>query len=104
MGDAAVAISPIAGQGLNLALKSVALLKEMLIKQISRNQIIDEQFLKTYQRKFKIIAGKMIIATDLLNSIFETNNQVVKKFRKIGLAIVNKSSLIKQLFIKGAGG
>ena len=104
MGDAAVAISPIAGQGLNLALKSVALLKEMLIKQISQNQIIDEQFLKTYQRKFKIIAGKMIIATDLLNSIFETNNQVVKKFRKIGLAIVNKSSLIKQLFIKGAGG
>lgn len=104
MGDAAVAISPIAGQGLNLALKSVALLKEMLIKQISQNQIIDEQFLKTYQRKFKIIAGKMIIATDLLNSLFETNNLVVKKFRKLGLAIVNKSSLIKQLFIKGAGG
>lgn len=104
MGDAAVAISPIAGQGLNLALKSVALLKEMLIKQISQNKIIDEQFLKTYQRKFKIIAGKMIIATDLLNSLFETNNQVVKRFRKLGLAIVNKSNLIKQLFIKGAGG
>jgi ubiquinone biosynthesis UbiH/UbiF/VisC/COQ6 family hydroxylase len=104
MGDSAVAISPIAGQGLNLALKSVALLKEMLIKQISQNQIIDEQFLKTYQRKFKIIAGKMIIATDLLNSLFETNNPVVKGLRKLGLAIVNKSNLIKQLFIKGAGG
>jgi hypothetical protein len=46
----------------------------------------------------------MIIATDILNSIFETRNFSISFIRNIGLGIVNHFPKLKNFFIKNAGG
>ncbi len=105
IGDAGCAVHPIAGQGFNLAIAGIEILTELLQKNMlcgldfSSSQVILE-----YNKKVKINAKKMLIATDLLNSIFENKSLAIAVIRDLGLGIINSSKHLKKLFIKNAGG
>ncbi len=105
IGDAAHKIHPIAGQGLNLGLKDVATLAEILIEARRLGQDIGSiNLLETYSnwRKFDVLS--MGIFTDISNRIFSNNNIALRITRGLGLlAIANKASLRRGIVKEAAG-
>lgn len=105
VGDAAVGVHPIAGQGFNLGIKGIKILAKLLQEALENGQEINSnELIKSYNKKTKFEAKKMIIATDILNSLFETKSFCVGVARDIGLGIVNKIPRLKNIFISNAGG
>ena len=105
VGDAAHGIHPIAGQGLNLGLRDVAALAEVLVD--ARRLGLDigsEAVLMRYQRWRRTDNVALLIATDTLNRLFSTDLAPVKLARDLGLAAVNRLPPLKQLFMRHAMG
>ena len=105
VGDAACGVHPIAGQGLNLGLESIKILQE-LIKQyfLSGLEINSQILIENYNKKAQKSARKMVIATDVLNSLFESQSLAIGLARDLGLGLVNRLPKLKKFFIKNAGG
>ncbi len=105
IGDSSCGVHPIAGQGFNLGVGGIRIL-ERLVRQyyLCGLNLGSELLIKEYNKKAKFAAKKMIIATDILNSLFETKNFAIKIARNLGLGMVNKIPKLKKLFIKNAGG
>jgi 2-octaprenyl-6-methoxyphenol hydroxylase len=105
IGDAACGVHPIAGQGFNLAIAGIKILRDLIKNNlfcgfdIGRSALIE-----SYDKKAKFEAKKMLIATDLLNSLFENKSLSLGLARDFGLGIVNKIPTLKKYFIKSAGG
>jgi len=105
VGDAACGVHPIAGQGLNLGLDGIKILQELIKENLFSGQEISSKILiEKYNKKAKSGAKKMVIATDILNSLFETKSLLIGLARDFGLAAVNKFPHLKKFFIKNAGG
>jgi len=97
IGDAACGVHPIAGQGFNLAIAGINILCELV-----KNS--DQNLISSYNKKAKSQAKKMLVATDILNSLFETKSLSISLARDFGLGLVNKLPRLKKFFIKSAGG
>lgn len=105
VGDSACGIHPIAGQGFNLTLQSVVILRDLIKESFFAGLAINSQsLLESYNKRVKFNTKKMVIATDVLNSLFETKSKTVSLARDFGLAAVNKVNFLKKFFIKNAGG
>jgi 2-octaprenyl-6-methoxyphenol hydroxylase len=105
IGDAACGVHPIAGQGFNLGIAGIKILEQLVKKYyLCGLNLSSDLLIKEYNKKAKFGARKMVIATDVLNSLFETKNSAIKIARNLGMGIVNKIPKLKKLFIKNAGG
>jgi 2-octaprenyl-6-methoxyphenol hydroxylase len=105
IGDAACGVHPIAGQGFNLAISGINILCDLVKEKLSVGDDISTQnLIESYNKKAGIAAKKMLVATDILNSLFETKSLSVSVIRDIGLGLVNKLPRLKNFFIKNAGG
>lgn len=105
VGDASCGVHPIAGQGLNLGLGSIKILQELVKEYLfSGLDIASVGLIEAYNKKAHREAKKMVMATDILNSLFETKSLTISLARDFGLAMVNKIPRLKKLFIKNAGG
>lgn len=105
IGDAACGVHPIAGQGFNLAISGIKILRELVQNNLLCGLDINSQSLiESYNKKAKSGAKKMLVATDILNSLFETKSLSIGVARDIGLGLVNKFPRLKKFFIKNAGG
>ncbi len=105
VGDAAHAMHPIAGQGLNLGLRDVAALAEVLIE--ARRLGLDlgaADVLARYQRWRRLDAVTLLAATDGLNRLFSNDVAPVRLARDLGLAAVNRLPPLKRLFMRHARG
>jgi 2-octaprenyl-6-methoxyphenol hydroxylase len=105
VGDAAHAIHPISGQGLNLGLKDVAALAEVLVD--ARRLGLDigaADALARYARWRRFDNLALIAATDSLNRLFSNDIAPVKMARDIGLAAVERMPPLKRLFMRHAMG
>jgi 2-octaprenyl-6-methoxyphenol hydroxylase len=105
VGDAAHVIHPIAGQGLNMGLKDVAALAEVIVDAARLG--LDpgsEAVLERYQRWRRFDTVAMGIATDGLNRLFSNRSDVLRAVRDIGLGLVDRVPNLKQLFIREAAG
>lgn len=103
--DAAHGIHPIAGQGLNIGLRDIDVLCDLMIK--AKNNDRDwgsEEILKSYEQKRRIDNMSMAGATDYLNSLFASPHQTVQLGRKIGLKLVSKIKPAKEFFMRRAMG
>jgi 2-octaprenyl-6-methoxyphenol hydroxylase len=105
VGDAAHVIHPIAGQGLNMGLKDVAALAEVIVDAARLG--LDPgaaSVLERYQRWRRFDTVTMGIATDGLNRLFSNRSDVLRFARDIGLGIVDRVPNLKRLFIREAAG
>lgn len=105
IGDAACGVHPIAGQGFNLAIAGIKILCDLVQNNLFCGMDISSQSLiESYNKKAKSGAKKMLFATDILNSMFETKSLSIGLIRDCGLGLVNKLPSLKKFFIKSAGG
>jgi 2-octaprenyl-6-methoxyphenol hydroxylase len=105
VGDAAHVIHPIAGQGLNLGLRDVAALAEVLIDARRLGLDIGEaDVLRRYERWRAVDNWMLSAVTDSLNRLFSNAVPPVKLVRDLGLAAVNQVPPLKRLFMRHAMG
>jgi 2-octaprenyl-6-methoxyphenol hydroxylase len=105
IGDAAHLIHPIAGQGLNMGLKDVAALAEVLVDAARLG--LDPgapDVLERYQRWRRFDTMAMGIATDGLNRLFSNRSDALRLIRDVGLGVVDRLPVLKRLFIREAAG
>lgn len=103
--DAAHAIHPIAGQGLNIGLRDIAALAERLIEaKKSGTDYGDGALLQSYQRMRRKDNMLMAAATDSLNKLFSNDLASVRILRKFGLRTVQKFPAARKFFMKQAMG
>ena len=105
IGDAAHVIHPIAGQGLNMGLKDVAALAEVLVDAARLGMDIGQaDVLERYQRWRRFDTMAMGVATNSLNFLFSNKSTLLRTVRDIGLGFVDRAPPLKSLFIRQAAG
>ena len=105
VGDAAHAVHPIAGQGLNLGLKDVAALAEVLVEARRLGEDYgSELVLERYARWRRFDAAGLAAATDLFTRLFSNDHPALRLIRGAGMAAVNRALPLKRLFVREAAG
>ena len=105
VGDAAHAIHPIAGQGLNLGLRDVAALAEVVADAFRLGLDIGAaDVLADYQRWRRFDIMLLIAVTDSLNRLFSNDIGALRLVRDLGLAAVDRMAPLKRLFMRHAMG
>ncbi len=105
IGDAAHGIHPIAGQGLNLGLKDVAALAEILVDAARLGRDLgSDDLLAEYARWRRFDAVVLTAVTDSLNRLFSNDLTPLRLARSLGLGIVHRMPRAKRLFMSHARG
>ena len=104
-GDAAHGVHPIAGQGLNMGLRDVAALTEVLVEATRRGEDIGAlDVLGRYQRWRRFDATAMTLGMDGLNRLFSTGARPVQALRNAGLHMVARLAPARRFFMAEAAG
>jgi 2-octaprenyl-6-methoxyphenol hydroxylase len=105
VGDAGHGIHPIAGQGVNLGFRDVAVMGELLAKAKGKGQdIAHAALLNEYNRQRRIDIESMFLATDGINRLFSNANPVLQMARNTGFAMVNALPPLREGFMLKAMG
>lgn len=105
VGDAAHGVHPIAGQGLNLGLRDVAALAEVLTLAARRGEDIGAlDVLERYQRWRRFDSTALALGMDSVNRLFSNDNPVLRLGRDLGLGLVNASPGLRRGFMRQAAG
>ena len=105
IGDAAHVIHPIAGQGLNLGLRDVAALAEVVVDAARLGIDFGQaDVLERYQRWRRFDTMAMGLATNTLNFLFSNKSTLLRTVRDIGLGLVDRAPPLKNMFIRQAAG
>jgi 2-octaprenyl-6-methoxyphenol hydroxylase len=105
VGDAAHVIHPIAGQGLNLGLKDIAALAEVVVDAVRLGLDPGQaDVLERYQRWRRFDTMAMGVATNGLNILFSNRSTLLRTVRDIGLGLVDRLPPLKNVLIKQAAG
>jgi 2-octaprenyl-6-methoxyphenol hydroxylase len=105
LGDAAHVIHPIAGQGLNLGLKDVAALAEIIVDAARLG--LDPgavDVLEGYEQARRFDTVAMGAVTDGLNRLFSNDATPLRLARDLGLGLVDRLPGLKRFFIREAAG
>lgn len=105
IGDAAHGMHPIAGQGLNMGIRDVAALAEILVeaRRLGRD-IGGSDVLAEYEQWRRFDNTVMLAVTDVTNRLFSNDVAPVRWARDIGLAVVQKIPPLKKTFMSHAMG
>jgi 2-octaprenyl-6-methoxyphenol hydroxylase len=105
VGDAAHVIHPIAGQGLNMGLKDIAALAEVIVDAARLGIDLGQaDVLERYQRWRRFDTMAMGLATNSLNLLFSNKSTLLRGVRDIGLGLVDRLPPLKGLLIRQAAG
>jgi 2-octaprenyl-6-methoxyphenol hydroxylase len=105
VGEAAHAIHPIAGQGLNLGIRDVAALAELIVDQRRLGLDMGERaLLQRYQRWRRLDGMLLATVTDGLNRLFSNDIAPVRLARELGLAMVDRLPPVKRFLMRDAMG
>ncbi len=103
--DAAHGMHPIAGQGLNMGMRDIKALADILIE--ARNERKDfgsPEILRRYQSARHFDNMTMMAATDALNKLFSNDLPLVGHIRRLGISAINRIPPAKRFFMKQAMG
>jgi 2-octaprenyl-6-methoxyphenol hydroxylase len=105
VGDAAHAVHPIAGQGLNLGLRDVGALAEVVIEAKRRGEDFGAaDVLARYRQWRRFDTASLATATDGFNSLFSNDNSTLRLARDIGLGIANAVPGLRRHLMREAAG
>lgn len=105
VGDAAHGMHPIAGQGLNLGLRDVGALVDVIVQGRRLGlEPGDAQLLARYE-KWRAMDSLMVMgATDTLTRLFGIPGRLASAARRIGMAAVQRTPMLKNWFMDEARG
>ena len=105
VGDSAHGMHPIAGQGLNLGLRDVGALVEVLDEAVRLGlDLGDTQVLRKYE-EWRALDSLMVMgATDSLTRIFGIRGKSASAVRRLGMAGIQRSGWLKRFFMDEARG
>jgi 2-octaprenyl-6-methoxyphenol hydroxylase len=105
IGDTARGVHPIAGQGLNLGLRDVAALSEIIVENARIGLTpSDPDGLKQYERWRRFDSAISTAAFDGLNRLFSNDNPLLRSLREAGLGIVDRLPMAKSMLVNEAAG
>lgn len=103
--EAAHVIHPIAGQGLNLGLRDIAALAELVAEATALGLDIGAPtLLQRYDKRRRFDTLSMVAATDGLNKLFGNNLPWLRGLRGLGLGAVGRLPILKKFFMRQAMG
>ncbi|MCZ6511527.1 MAG: FAD-dependent monooxygenase, partial [Alphaproteobacteria bacterium] len=105
VGDAAHAIHPIAGQGLNMGIRDIAALAEVIIdaRRLGRD-IGAPDILADYERWRRFDNMVLAVVTDVITRLFSNDIAPLRAARSIGLGAVNRIAPLRRNFMRHAMG
>jgi 2-octaprenylphenol hydroxylase len=105
IGDAAHAIHPLAGQGVNLGLLDAATLAQVVLEARARDRDPGNlRMLRRYERWRRGDNLLMMSAMDGINQLFSNSRSPLGRLRNAGLSLVNRSGSARRLFMRHAMG
>ena len=105
IGDAAHGMHPIAGQGLNLGLRDVGCLVEVLAEGMRLGlEPGDAQLLARYERWRSLDSVSVMATTDALVRIFGIPGRLPSMVRRLGMGLIQRSGWMKRFFMDEARG
>ncbi len=105
IGDAAHGVHPVAGQGVNLALRDAAALIECLVDSARLGfDFGSGPTLERYSRWRRFDTTMSASLYDGLNQIFSVDNAVLRAGRGVALSLVDRSPTLKQMVMSEASG
>ncbi len=105
IGDAAHGVHPVAGQGLNLGLRDVGALAEVLIKARRRGEdFAAADVLARYEQWRRWDTTLLSSGMDGVVRLFSNDNPLLRAVRGLGLGAVNALPSLRRNFIREAAG
>ena len=105
IGDAARVVHPLAGQGLNLGLRDVAALADVIADAARAGQDIGVAgTLDRYERWRRADGAMSAAAFDGLNRLFSNDWTLLRTARMAGLGLVDRMPVLKQMLVGEAAG
>jgi 2-octaprenyl-6-methoxyphenol hydroxylase len=105
VGDAAHGVHPLAGQGLNLGLRDIAALAEVLAHAARRGEDIGTvNVLKRFQQWRRFDTSASVASTDTINRLFSNDNPFLRTVRDLGLGVVNATPSLRRGLMRQAAG
>jgi 2-octaprenyl-6-methoxyphenol hydroxylase len=105
IGDAAHAVHPVAGQGLNMGLKDAAALAEVLVEAVRLGEDIgSETVLDRYALWRRFDNAALAAGFDGFVRLFSNDLAPVRLARDLGIAAVNRIAPLRRAFMHEAGG
>jgi 2-polyprenylphenol 6-hydroxylase len=104
IGDAAHAIHPLSGHGINLGFQDARVLAETLMSKPDHVDCGDLAWLRRYERarKEEVIALQSV--TDTLQRLFAQPGQPFAALRNLGLNFTHRLPVVKDLLVRYAMG
>ncbi len=105
IGDAAHAVHPLAGQGVNMGFLDAASLAETLCHAVETGRDPgDAAVLRRYERWRKGENLATLLSCDAIGRLFSNDRELLKVTRRMGLSLVNAAPPLKNQFIRRAMG
>ncbi len=105
VGDAAHGVHPLAGQGLNLGLRDIAALVEVLATAARRGEDIGAlDVLSRFQQWRRFDTSSSVASTDIINKLFSNDNSTIRIMRDLGMGLINSTPFARRGLMRQAAG
>lgn len=105
VGDAAHGVHPIAGQGLNLGLRDVGALAQVLVEAARRGEDVGaSDVLTRYQVWRRFDSTALALGMDAVNRLFSNDNPILRAGRDLGMGIISRMPPLRRGFMRQAAG
>ena len=105
IGDAAHVVHPLAGQGLNIGMRDVAALAEIIVESARLGlDLGDAPQLERYERWRRFDSAFSATVMDGLNRLFSNDSAPLRVLRDFGLGLVDRAPAVKRFLVREAAG